>query len=112
MCKAFDAMHQTFGHYRIARDGQEALDAYKRDPSLCRCILMDVSMPVLDGIRASEMIREFEREKGLEPAIIAGLVAAGPECVKPWPCFDFYLRKPLQKKHVEEALRSRGLLSE
>ncbi|MBX3749790.1 MAG: response regulator transcription factor [Opitutaceae bacterium] len=43
-----------------ARDGQEAVEAYAREnPDL---VLLDVSMPVLDGIQALDRIRRADAE--------------------------------------------------
>ena len=36
---------------------------------------MDISMPVMSGMDASLLIREFEKENGLKPAVIVGVVA-------------------------------------
>jgi signal transduction histidine kinase/ActR/RegA family two-component response regulator len=41
-----------------ATNGQEGLDAYFADPERYSLILMDVQMPVMDGITATQKIRE------------------------------------------------------
>ena len=46
----------------IAADGREAVDAFRTRPF--DLILMDVQMPVTDGIRATEVIRRMEAEEG------------------------------------------------
>ena len=46
----------------IAADGREAVDAFRTRPF--DLILMDVQMPVTDGIRATEEIRRMEAEEG------------------------------------------------
>jgi CheY-like chemotaxis protein len=53
---------ESFGYQVItANDGSEAVEKVKEDqPDL---ILMDIMMPVLDGISATKIIREFETDK-------------------------------------------------
>ncbi|RGP77583.1 hypothetical protein FLONG3_4274 [Fusarium longipes] len=61
--------------YQITWNGQEAVDAYKAHPEQCKMIFMDISMPVMGGMEATLKIREYEKEKNLQPAIIVGVVA-------------------------------------
>lgn len=95
--------------YRVARNGKEAVEVYKANPSLCRCILMDIAMPVLSGLGAAVMIRQYERERELQPAIIVGL-KPGPFLDPLHPGFDFNLRKPIRLEHFRAALSSRGII--
>ncbi|KAF5672804.1 two-component response regulator [Fusarium heterosporum] len=94
--------------YQIAWDGQEAFDIYKAHPERCRMILMDISMPVLDGMRATKMIRSYESEKNLQPAVIVGLVAADVESEKERLVNEFgmntTLKKPMRVGAVQEVL--------
>jgi two-component system, sensor histidine kinase and response regulator len=50
------------GHDAIeAPDGQVALDALRADASLIDAVLMDLNMPVLDGISATRQLRADAR---------------------------------------------------
>ncbi|KAJ4263512.1 hypothetical protein NW762_006331 [Fusarium torreyae] len=62
-------------HRQTAWNGQEAVDMYKANPERCRLILLDTSMPVMGGQEASLLIRQYEKENGLQPAIIVGMIA-------------------------------------
>ncbi|POW13464.1 hypothetical protein PSTT_03678 [Puccinia striiformis] len=41
--------------------GQDAFELFERDPSQHDIILMDLQMPICDGMQATKMIREFEK---------------------------------------------------
>ncbi|MBI4676198.1 MAG: response regulator [Elusimicrobia bacterium] len=56
-------------HYRtiVASDGEEAVDAFKKEkPDL---ILMDLLMPRLDGLLATQKIRESEKKGSRVPIL-------------------------------------------
>jgi CheY-like chemotaxis protein len=83
-------------------NGQEAIEALAREPF--DAVLMDVQMPVLDGIEAARRIREGERVTGGHVPIIALTARAMKEdrdiCMRSG--MDGYLSKPVR---VEELLR-------
>ena len=57
----------------FANNGQEAVDIYMEDPTRFPLILMDVSMPVMDGFQATRTIRAFEKEHNLQPIPVVAL---------------------------------------
>ncbi|KAI8656889.1 hypothetical protein LRP88_12201 [Fusarium phalaenopsidis] len=61
------------GQFHMATNGQEGIDAYKKNPQQCRLIFMDIAMPVKGGMEASKEIRDYEREHDLSPAVILGM---------------------------------------
>jgi len=81
--------------YKIVDNGQMAVDAYKEQrPAL---ILMDVSMPVMNGLEATEAIRSLEADFGDRVPII-GLTAHALKgdrevCMKAG--MDDYMSKPI-----------------
>ncbi len=59
---------------RFAFTGQEALDVVQRGHTF-DLILMDIDMPVLDGIGATKAIRTWEAARGMSPTPIVALSA-------------------------------------
>ena len=81
----------------VANNGQEALDKFAA--SKYDIILMDIQMPVMDGIQATKKIREIEVEKRIIPtpiiAITANALAGDREhCLASG--MDEYISKPFQ----------------
>jgi len=84
----------------IVSNGREALDRYQQDPHGWDLILMDISMPVMDGVEATRRIRGFEVAEGLAPIPIICLTAhvldkARETCAEAQ--MSDYLSKPIQR---------------
>lgn len=108
-------MHKLGLTYQTATNGQEALDTFVRDPSRCRCVLMDISMPVMDGFQATRLIRAHESaaDEATAPASIfalSGLASDHAQQEALWSGVDLFLTKPVKLKELGDILRSRGLL--
>ncbi|PLX17682.1 MAG: response regulator [Candidatus Muiribacterium halophilum] len=85
-----------------ARDGKEALDILgsEKDISL---VLMDIQMPVMDGIAAIKELRKLEEKGQKDPMYVFALTAhamAGDEerCLEAG--FDGYIAKPFRIKDI------------
>ncbi|KAL1623124.1 hypothetical protein SLS54_004610 [Diplodia seriata] len=52
-----------FPDFSSAKDGLEALNMFKADPLRWAAILMDLSMPVMDGVTATREIRAWEKKR-------------------------------------------------
>lgn len=80
-----------------ANNGQEAVDYYKKDDSI-KLIIMDIQMPVLDGLAATQVIRFHEAEQQLKKTPIIALTAHAMKGDKE-KCLeagcDNYLSKPI-----------------
>ncbi|MEC3860933.1 response regulator [Mesobacterium sp. TK19101] len=85
----------------IARDGREAVDLVAAHPP--DLVLMDMSMPEIDGLQATRMIREMPIP---QPAIIALTANAFPSDRA--RCFDAgmngFLTKPLRRARLLEVI--------
>lgn len=85
----------------LAENGQKAVAAVKRKHF--DLILMDVQMPVMDGYQATQMIRSFERQAGMEKTPIVAMTAHAlqgdrKKCLDAG--MDDYLTKPLNRAEL------------
>ena len=91
----------------IANNGQEAVDKF--NTSKHDIILMDLQMPVMDGIQATKKIREIEMEKRSIPtpiiAITANALAGDREhCLASG--MDEYISKPFQVEMLVSKMKN------
>jgi len=61
-----------------AVNGAEAIKVIKNGMKP-KFVLMDVQMPVMNGLEATQQIREWEKENGLSPMVIIGLTAGASD---------------------------------
>jgi len=97
-------MLENYGHYiEIVENGQLAVDAVKErwhQGKPYDVILMDVSMPFMGGMVATELIRAFESEQDLEPTPIIALTSHAmigdrERCLQAG--MDDHVHKPLRR---------------
>lgn len=91
----------------IVGDGQQALDLFKEKPEgSFDVILMDIMMPVMDGITAAKEIRALKRPDARTIPIIAVTANAFKEdaekCIKAG--MNAHLAKPLDVEKVKKAI--------
>ncbi len=92
--------------FQIVKNGAEAVEAWQaHDPAV---IIMDVSMPVMNGHQATQRIRELEEKTGTRTPII-GVTAHALESDRDL-CFqvgmDDYLSKPISPEALEDKIRT------
>ena len=86
-----------------AKNGAEAVEICKKNDDI-NLVLMDLKMPVMDGINATKTLRKKYQEN-LAP--IYGLSAQIPKNLHKTPKelgFDFYLTKPLSLETLKQSL--------
>lgn len=90
----------------IAENGQEAVEIFQQDRSNYDLILMDMHMPVMNGIEAISTIRKSNKDAIKKVPIVACSADVFPEARKSAikAGIDFYLTKPLSEEAVKEVL--------
>ncbi|KAG9944151.1 hypothetical protein KCU85_g8155, partial [Aureobasidium melanogenum] len=63
--------------YTCAGNGLEAVTAYASAPASYALILMDISMPVMDGFTATELIRNLEQKNKWVRCTVMALTGVG-----------------------------------
>jgi CheY-like chemotaxis protein len=93
--------------YKTASNGREALDNYSASSGRFCCVLMDISMPVMDGLEATRRIREFERKNKVNSAVIialTGLASSSTQQEAFASGIDMFMSKPVRLKDLAEVL--------
>ena len=98
----------TFGiNPDIVNNGSEAIDAFRTHTY--DLIFMDVQMPVMDGVTATENIRTIQIEEGIAPeCVIVGLSAhamSGDRERYLAAGMDDYITKPIDLDELGELLK-------
>ena len=91
----------------IAQNGQEAFDRLTTTNDPYDIVFMDCQMPVMDGFRATEIIRNHEQQHKLTPTPIVALTADAmledkDKCLKAG--MNDYINKPFRESDIIDAL--------
>ncbi len=89
-----------------ARNGQEAVQTALSDPSIC-LILMDIKMPVMDGLEATRQIKSQKPEINIV-AITAYAMSGDEHKALSAGCND-YIAKPVALKTLKQKIESYGV---
>ncbi|KAI5223639.1 hypothetical protein AUEXF2481DRAFT_3856 [Aureobasidium subglaciale EXF-2481] len=100
------------GHAMLKADnGQKAFDTYKAahksGVDRPEVVLMDISMPVMDGFEASRQIRAFERGEKIKPVVIIALTGLGSSEAQHEAFIsgiNLFLTKPVRLKELTRLL--------
>ncbi|KAF3036936.1 hypothetical protein E8E12_005896 [Didymella heteroderae] len=94
--------------YTEAENGLEAVRAYQSSPEKFDVILMDMSMPVMDGMTATRTIRQYEQEYNTPRCCIIALtgLASASAKLEAWNSgIDHFMTKPINFKALEKFLK-------
>ncbi|KAI2603044.1 uncharacterized protein GGS25DRAFT_78789 [Hypoxylon fragiforme] len=93
-----------------AMNGLEAVNKFKEAEKPFDFVLMDLQMPVMDGLEATRQIREFEKERGtlyVKPSTIIAITGVGNEDTRKEAMeagMSQFLTKPLKFKVLQSLL--------
>jgi len=87
-------------HIDVANDGREALLKLEAPGAICHLILMDVQMPVLDGLEATRALRRNPRWETVPIIAMTAHAMNGDRerCLQSG--MDAYISKPVQPAHL------------
>jgi signal transduction histidine kinase/CheY-like chemotaxis protein len=107
-----EAMLQKTAHTLVvASNGKIAVDFFKN--GCYGLILMDVQMPVMDGLEACRIIRQFEAQTGQPRTAIVALTAGAyrqDEQLSREAGCDAHIGKPVAQQHLLEAIATLGVV--
>jgi CheY-like chemotaxis protein len=104
---------RRFGfHIDLANNGLEAVELYQAQPEKYCLIIMDIMMPVMDGLESTRQIRIFEQGKSYRVPIIA--LTANTFNADRERCLSYgmddYLAKPLNLDLLAQSFRNLGII--
>ena len=91
----------------MVHDGKQAIAAFKQGNF--DLILMDIHMPVMDGITATAEIRSIEKQQGIQETPIAAVTASVTDAeVDRYKTFGFShcIAKPTEPARIREVIDS------
>lgn len=96
----------------VANNGLEAVEKYQADHDSYDLIIMDIMMPVMDGLEATRQIRIFERKKKFRIPIIA--LTANTFNADRERCLSYgmdeYIAKPLNMEKLTTVFKDLGII--
>ena len=105
---ALKTMLERMGHTAMCvGNGSEAVEAIRRQRF--DCVLMDIQMPVMNGVEATERIRQLGPERsGVWIIALTAYALAGDREKFLAAGLDDYISKPVQEDQLKDGLRRIG----
>lgn len=97
---------------RSVYNGKEGVDAVKR--SNFDIVFMDIQMPLMDGLSATQAIREWEKINKINPTVIIAMTANNQEedkqkCIEAG--MDDFLQKPFSMSELSQIIEKHLVLA-
>ena len=93
--------------FTTATNGLEAVESYKAANGEFDVIIIDVQMPVMDGLEATRQIRRYEEKEGLIPAAVVAMTGGASKSARQEAFssgMDLFLTKPVEMTVLKEVL--------
>jgi CheY-like chemotaxis protein len=97
--------------YDTAMNGKEAVDLFCSPQNSYTCVLMDISMPVMDGFEATRCIRAYEGQNHVPIIALSGLASEEAHREAIGCGMDLLLTKPVKLKALGSLLESMEILN-
>ncbi|KZN13697.1 ATP-binding protein [Marinomonas sp. TW1] len=96
-------LNETKAHVVIANNGQEAIDKVLHEHF--DLILMDIQMPVMDGLTATQKLRELDASKHIPIFAMTAHVSDDAKCKSAQAGMNGHLDKPIDKNELYKILQ-------
>ncbi|KAJ5689706.1 hypothetical protein N7462_004098 [Penicillium macrosclerotiorum] len=94
--------------YETASNGLIALEKYKASQRPYDFVLMDISMPIMDGLISTSKIRQYEKENSIQPACIMAVTGVASDSMQQQALaagINDYLIKPLSLRELKKIMK-------
>mgnify|MGYP001560695954 CR=1 FL=1 len=112
--KRLERQAKSSVEYDIAMNGKEAVDLFCLAHRTYTCVLMDISMPVMDGFEATRCIQAYEGREGQNHVpiiVLSGLASEEAHREAIGSGMDLLLTKPVKLKALGSLLDSVGIIN-
>jgi CheY-like chemotaxis protein len=93
---------------KVVTTGNEALAAIQHEHHVYDLVFMDLGLPDMTGLEASQQIRQFEQQNQLDPLYICALTATD-DAQKQQECLSVgmnqFMTKPITMERIEQLLQ-------
>ena len=104
--KVANVIQPKLGASTVVSNGQEAVDEYKKQGSGIRLVILDLEMPVLNGVDSCKQIRDHQKSAGLSCKVVALSGDDDEATIKNCETagFDSHIVKPQNKDKIDKLL--------